>query len=280
LAPKSGDRILDCTLGLGGHATSLLEAAGPTGSLVGLDADQENLDSAMLNLSAFTDQCTFIHSNFSEISNLDIGSFDIIFADLGVSSPHFDDADRGFSFRKEGPLDMRFDRSSGKSAAEIVGNVSSEDLANILFKYGEIRQSRKLADAMKSANITTTSDLTLVIEEALGFSAKSVLPQVFQALRIAVNDELGALSALLDNAPGLLNTGGRLGIIAFHSLEDRAVKQHFRAITAPEIDDRTGGVATEAPFVLLGRKAVKPSEQEIEQNPRARSARLRAIERR
>jgi 16S rRNA (cytosine1402-N4)-methyltransferase len=234
----------------------------------------------MLNLSAFTDQCTFIHSNFSEISNLDIGSFDIIFADLGVSSPHFDDADRGFSFRKEGPLDMRFDRSSGKSAAEIVGNVSSEDLANILFKYGEIRQSRKLADAMKSANITTTSDLTLVIEEALGFSAKSVLPQVFQALRIAVNDELGALSALLDNAPGLLNTGGRLGIIAFHSLEDRAVKQHFRAITAPEIDDRTGGVATEAPFVLLGRKAVKPSEQEIEQNPRARSARLRAIERR
>lgn len=277
LKPRPACRILDVTLGLGGHAEALLATAGEGATLVGVDADMQNLETAKQRLSAFADRCTFHHANFRELHNLNLGTFDIILADIGVSSPHFDDSTRGFSFREDGPLDMRFDRSSGKTAAQRIEEMSQEDLHRILRDYGELRQSRKLSDALKEASPQTTKQAFSVIEEVAGFRAKSIAPQVFQALRIAVNGELDALKALLDTAPSMLNPGGRLGIISFHSLEDRLVKQHFRTLAHVEKDETTGADIGESSFILEQRKAIKPTDAEVAENPRARSARLRVI---
>ena len=272
LLPKPGETVLDCTLGLGGHAKGFLEAIGPTGKLIGIDADQDNLKIAQENLSAYKDHVEFHHMNFKEFSILNF-QFSIIFADLGVSSPHFDDSSRGFSFREDGPLDMRLDRSTGRTATELIAQISEEDLANILYQYGEIRQSRKIASALKQALPKTTVELKNACE------TQSLLPQVFQALRIEVNDELGALKTLLEQAPKKLLPGGRLGIIAFHSLEDRMVKQKFKEITTPEVNETTGAPIEDAPYEPVTKKAIKPSVEEIESNPRSRSARLRVIKR-
>ena len=279
LKPGKNTRILDVTLGLAGHAEQLLAQGDDTVSYVGLDADIQNLEDAKQVLAKYDGQCTFIHANFAELPQLELGTFDRIFADLGVSSPHFDDAERGFSFRADGPLDMRLDRTSGQTAAQMISALSDDALANVLYEYGEIRQSRKLSKAMKEAKPETTQELRAVCDAFFGYKSASMLPQVFQALRIAVNDELGALRVLLDTAPSLLNPGGMLGIIAFHSLEDRLVKQAFKALSTPEVDDMTGAPLAPAPFTLVTRKAIKPSEQELEQNPRARSARLRILQR-
>ena len=279
LALNPGERVLDVTLGLAGHAFVFANTIGSQGEIVGLDADTDNIAIAKKTLEQAEASQQIIHANFKELESLDIGSFDAIFADLGVSSPHFDDPTRGFSFRAEGPLDMRLDRTMDPTAAECIAGYSQEDLANVLFQYGEIRQSRKLAEALKQALPTTTTDLKIICDEMFGHRSASLLPQVFQALRIEVNDEMGALSALLTVAPTMLNPGGRLGIIAFHSLEDRMVKRHFKEITTPEIDDLTGAPIEDSPFMLLTKKAIKPSDEEISRNPRARSARLRGIAR-
>lgn len=277
VAPQPGEIVVDCTLGLGGHSKAFLEAIGPSGKLIGIDADEMNLTQAKSNLCKYKDQLELHHMNFREfpISNF---QFPIIFADLGVSSPHFDDPSRGFSFREDGPLDMRLDRSHGRTAADLIAQISDDQLADILYQYGEIRQSRKLASALKKANPQTTYALRDACEEVFGYKTNSMLPQVFQALRIEVNDELGALKSLLDTAPTMLNAGGRLGIIAFHSLEDRLVKQHFKKLTTPDIDETTGAPIEDAPFTLVTKKAIKPTEAEIAKNPRSRSARLRVIE--
>lgn len=279
LFPEPAQRILDVTVGLGGHAACFLREIGSRGKLVGLDADQENLEHARKYLSPYAEQCTFYRVNFRECSSLDLGTFDIIFADLGVSSPHFDDPSRGFSFRYNGPLDMRLDRTLGETASQLIVRISEQELASLFYEYGEIRQSRKLAALLKRAMPETTGALKSLCESAFGYRAPSMLPQVFQALRIAANDEIGALKVFLQIAPTLLNPAGRFGVIAFHSLEDRMVKRSFKALCAPVIDERTGSPVGDALFESLTRKAIVPSSEEIAGNPRARSAKFRAIRR-
>jgi len=277
LAVQMGETVLDTTVGLGGHSAAFLEAIGESGHLIALDADSENLEEAKQNHSSLSGQKTYHHKNFREISDIDLPQCDVIFADLGVSSPHFDDPERGFSFRSEGPLDLRFDRTSGQTAAEIISSSTSEDIQQILSRFGEVRSARKLADEIMQVKPQTTQSLKECVENVCGFRAKNVLPQVFQAFRIAVNNELYALEVLLGYAPSLLKKGGRLAIISFHSLEDRMVKQKFRELTTPVIDETTGAVAKEASFNLFQRKAIKPTEDEIKNNSRARSARLRIL---
>ncbi len=209
----------------------------------------------------------------------------ILFADLGLSSPHLDDPERGFSFRASAPLDLRYDRSSGQTAAEFLLSSSEDRIAEVLKEFAEIPRSRILAQelrrhfhsASRSLSEWKTDDVVECVEAVFRYRAPHVLPQIFQALRIVVNDELGALKSLLSILPDVLTHGGRVGIISYHSLEDRLVKQTFRSLTTPELDPRTGQIAVSAPWKLLTPKAKKPSPEEIRRNPRSRSARFRAI---
>lgn len=281
MQPRAGESVLDVTLGLAGHAKAFLEKTGPDGSLTGIDADLENLKVAQHNLAAFSGRTRFIHSNFAQLGSLDLQPVDMVFGDLGLSSPHIDNAERGFSFRFDGPLDLRYDRTSGKTAQQIIQQLDEEELAEIFRRYGELfREAKKLASKLAGKEITTTAQLRAVVDECFGFRAKRLLPQIFQALRIAVNDELNALAHLLDVGANLLKSGGRMGVISYHSLEDRMVKHHFRTLTTPEKDPVTGKISREAPFILLTPKAVAPSDDEIASNPRARSAKFRAIQKR
>ena len=278
LQPQEGEVVLDVTLGLGGHAKSFLEAIGPSGKLIGIETDEVNMQQAKENLSEYGEQVTFISGNFFDLTSFDIPKADILFADLGISSPHIDDPERGFTFRVNAPLDMRFDRTSGMPASQLIASLDEQGLARIFWTYGELKSGRKLARTLKEAeSVKTTFELKECVEKAVGFRVKTMLPQVFQALRIAVNDEMGSLEVLLREGPRFLNGGGRMGVISFHSLEDRMVKQAFRNLSTPEKDPVTGAISNEAPFEVITRKPVVPSEEEIEENPRARSAKLRAI---
>ncbi|MBU2259009.1 16S rRNA (cytosine(1402)-N(4))-methyltransferase RsmH [Patescibacteria group bacterium] len=278
LDPKKGEVVLDVTLGLGGHAKSFLEAIGPYGRLIGIETDEANLQQAKENLSEYGKQVTFISGNFRDLTSFDIPEADILFADLGLSSPHIDDPERGFTFREDAPLDMRFDRTNGMPASQLIASLDEQGLAKIFWTYGELKSGRKLARTLKEAeSVKTTFELKECVEKAVGFRAKTMLPQVFQALRIAVNDEMGSLQILLREGPMLLKEGGRMGVISFHSLEDRMVKQAFRTLATSEKDPVTGAVSQEAAFEVLTKKPVVPSDQEVEENPRARSAKLRAI---
>lgn len=287
LSPKPGERVIDCTLGLGGHAAAFLEAVGPDGTLIGLDADAANLAEARKRLPLYGDRVELHHANFRDAAAILARPVDIVFADLGVSSPHLDDPERGFTFRASGPLDLRYDRSSGISAAEFLVSSSEERIVEILREFGEIQRSRQLATALhthfhseqRPLDEWKTDDVVQCVERVFTWRAPQVLPQVFQALRIAVNDELGALRSLLEALPRIVAPGGRSGIISYHSLEDRMVKQALRALATPELDDRTGQVAVPAAWALVTRKAVMPSAQEIAENPRSRSAKFRAIRR-
>lgn len=281
LAPTAGESVLDVTLGLGGHASSFLEKTSPDGMLTALDADMQNLMIAKNNLASYGDRVHFIHANFSQLAGLGLPPFDIVFADLGLSSPHVDDPERGFSFRFDGPLDLRYDRTSGKTAHQMIQSADEDELIEIFRHYGELfREAKKLAMNMAGKDIATTTDLKKIVEDAFGFRAKRILPQVFQALRIAVNDELHALRELLNAGIYLLKPGGRMGVISYHSLEDRMVKHHFRDLCTPEKDLLTGKISREAPFTLITPKAVVPSDSEIASNPRARSAKFRVIHKR
>lgn len=277
LSPKEGDSILDVTVGLGGHSSKFLEVIGSSGQLIGLDADEENLKLAGEQLDA--PNVELIHSNFRKLASLNIPPQDIIFADLGLSSPHIDDASRGFSFREDGPLDLRFDRTKGWTATLLLARSSEEQIESILRKYGEIERPHKLAHALSHENPKTTGGVRLCIEEVFGYRAPRVMPQIFQALRIAVNDELGALETLLSEGPQLLKPGGRMGVISFHSLEDRMVKQAFRTLSTGIKDEITGAIKEEAPFAIRTKKPVMPSEEEIAKNQRCRSAKLRVLTR-
>lgn len=286
LCPKTGDRILDATLGLGGHSAAILEKIGNTGSLIGLDADSDNLALAKQNLSIFSSKITLIHTNFSALPEClpeDTRSFDVILADIGLSSPHLDDPARGFSFRHVGPLDLRFDRSRGITAAEILMETPEEELVNIFSCYGELTRTKSfvhfLLKQREAHTFETTQDLLEATKQFYGFRAPKVLPQIFQALRIAVNDELGALKKFLEVAPLLLAPDGRLAVISFHSLEDRIVKHVLRELVQPEIDDLTGATKKESQYELLTRHPVIPSEKEVAENPRSRSSKLRALQR-
>jgi 16S rRNA (cytosine1402-N4)-methyltransferase len=278
LRPTGGGRFVDATVGSGGHASALLAASSPDGRLLGIDADPVAVDVARSRLAPFGDRVMVVNASFRElpcvIEATAFGPVDGIVMDLGISSRQLDVGGRGFSFRRDEPLDMRFDPSRGESAAELVNRAEESEIADILYQYGEEHRSRRVARAIvrqrQRAPIATTRDLVHAVEYALGPKRGRIHPatKTFQALRIAVNDELGALEGALPAAARLLKPGGRLAVISFHSLEDRRVKQFFRA-----------GGADEAPLAELTRKPIVPSDAEADQNPRARSAKLRVAER-
>lgn len=278
LRPRAGGRYVDATVGNGGHAAAVLEASSPDGRLLGLDADPVAVEVARSHLASFGDRATIVNASFREMAGVveanAFGPVDGIVMDLGISSRQLDVGGRGFSFRRDEPLDMRFDPTRGESAADLLNRADEAEIADILYQFGEEYKSRRVARAIvrqrEQAPIATTQDLVHAVEYALGPKRGRTHPATksFQALRIAVNDELGALDEALPMAARLLSPGGRLAVIAFHSLEDRRVKQFFRA-----------GGTDEAPLAELTRKPIVPSAEESARNPRARSAKLRVAER-
>lgn len=281
LLPKTGDDVLDVTLGLGGHAAAFLRLTAPDGHYTALDADRENMTIAQQRLAEFGDRITYHHVNFGRMGELDIPQQDIVFGDLGLSSPHLDDPARGFTFRADAPLDMRYDRTTGRTAADIIADSDVDDLNEMFRLYGELwNESGKLARLLAGKRLATTHQLKGLVEEWFSFRAKGILPQVFQALRIAVNDELKALGTFLSLGPGLLKPGGRMGVLSYHSLEDRMVKKLFRSLCEPVKDELTGKIVQEAPYEELFHKAIQAGDDEIARNPRARSVKFRAIRRR
>ncbi|MBL8681573.1 MAG: 16S rRNA (cytosine(1402)-N(4))-methyltransferase RsmH [Myxococcales bacterium] len=273
VAPKDGGVYLDVTLGGGGHAEAVLEACAPTGRLIGIDRDPIARTAAGERLARFGDRVTIVEATMSEarsvLDSLGISAVDGVVADLGVSSPQLDDASRGMSFRGEGPLDMRMDPTRGQTARELIDSLTERTLADLIYELGEERASRPIARSILRARdenkLDTTQDLAKAIYRVLGPPRRGggVDPatRTFQALRIAVNDELGELDALLEALPSLLVDGGVAAIISFHSLEDRKVKWAFRG------DER---------LEPLWKKPVEASDEEQRDNPRSRSAKLRA----
>jgi 16S rRNA (cytosine1402-N4)-methyltransferase len=288
LNPIPGGLYVDGTVGAGGHAQGILKAISPGGKLLGLDRDPAALEIAESRLAEFGNQVVLIHSSYSRLkshlNNLNWKTVDGILLDLGLSSMQLDNPERGFSFLKSGPLDMRFDPSQSFSAADLVNQSSKDDLANLIFRYGEERYSRKIADAIiANRPLEDTQELADIIESAIRYTPSRIHPatRTFQALRIAVNQELEALEAFLPTALDALNPGGRLAIIAFHSLEDRIVKQFFRkeskdCICPPEIPQCVCGHKKQ--LKEISRRPIRPEEKEILENPRARSAKLRVAE--
>jgi 16S rRNA (cytosine1402-N4)-methyltransferase len=278
LRPRSGGVYVDATLGAGGHARAVLESSAPDGRLLGLDLDADAIRLASDRLRPFGDRVRLLQASFRDLPDaLAAAGFgapagvDGILFDLGVSSMQLDRPERGFAFGAEGPLDMRLDPGSGEPAAALVARLPERELADLLYTYGEEPASRRIARAIvrrrEVAPFRTTTDLARVVAGAAGSRGgwRRIHPatRTFQALRIAVNDELGALESALPAAVAALKPGGRLAVIAFHSLEDRIVKRFIR----------------ERPDLLpLTRKPVTPGDAEVAENPRSRSAKLRAAE--
>jgi 16S rRNA (cytosine1402-N4)-methyltransferase len=272
--PGIGFRALDCTVGAGGHSFSLLEHSSPDGYLVGLDADPGAIELAEARLSLFKGRFELLNRNFSDLDHLDLEPFDAVLMDLGLSSMQLDSSGRGFSLRADEPLDMRFDPSADReTAADLLNTLSAAELERVLRAYGEEPRARRVARSIEYRRsqqpYRTTGDLVAAVVAALGPARGRIHPatKTFQALRIAVNDELGALETGLDAAVRLLKPGGRLAIMSFHSLEDRIVKWRFRAR------------AEEGVLRVVTRKPLTPAEEEVKTNPRARSAKLRVAER-
>ncbi|MFA5789265.1 MAG: 16S rRNA (cytosine(1402)-N(4))-methyltransferase RsmH [Candidatus Gracilibacteria bacterium] len=292
LALRPGMIAVDCTLGLGGHASEILKAIGPKGFLYAFERDERNLKVAEKRLSEIGKNFKIFHDSFSSLKDRlrreGASHADAILFDLGLSSPHVDDPDRGFSFLKEGPLDMRFDASTGKTAADLLNSSTEEELADIFYHYGEERFSRKLARAIiqdrKKEPFHSTLQFAAFVERVLGKGkpGKHRATQIFQALRIAVNEELMALELGLNQAIELLAPQGRVVVLSYHSLEDRFVKQTFKQL-ATDLRDPTDlfgrRVLRSKSLSLLNKKPIRPSDEEVHSNSRARSALLRAAER-
>jgi 16S rRNA (cytosine1402-N4)-methyltransferase len=285
---RSGGRYIDGTVGAGGHAAGILEGSAPNGLLLGLDRDPAAIDLARQRLQGFGERLVLRHASYTQMVEVahSIGwkSVDGILLDLGLSSMQLDQAYRGFSFMREGPLDMRFDPTQGQRADELVNSLNEADLSEILWRFGEEPNARKIAAAIVAARpIQTTVELAEVITTAIGKTKRGIHPATrsFQALRIAVNKELEQLEMGLEKAIELLAPGGRVAIIAFHSLEDRLVKTFFRTesqdcICPPEVPVCSCG--HKARLKVITRRPIKSDLDEIERNPRARSARLRVAE--
>jgi 16S rRNA (cytosine1402-N4)-methyltransferase len=275
---------LDVTFGGGGHSREMLNRLGPDGRLIAFDQDE---DAAQ---NAFDDpRFMLIRSNFRYMKNFlryfGIEAVDGVLADLGVSSHHFDESERGFSFRFEGDLDMRMNRSAGRSAADILNSYTAEQISDIFYHYGELRNARSIAAAILAARetgrITTTGQLLSILQPFTGRDReKKVLAQAFQALRIEVNGEMDALREMLLRSLEMLKPGGRISVISYHSLEDRLVKNFFRSgnFEGKLVRDFYGNVET--PFELVNRKVIVPSVEEQRKNPRSRSAKLRIAKKR
>jgi 16S rRNA (cytosine1402-N4)-methyltransferase len=290
LRPRSGGRYADGTVGGGGHAAAILAACAPEGWLFGCDRDGVAVAAARERLAQFAGRFELRHGNFADLAGgWPTGSCHGVLLDLGVSSPQLDTAERGFSFQQDGPLDMRMDVRQSLTAAELVNGASAEALAKIFWELGGERDSRRLAKALvqdrEQRPFRTTRQLAEGIERLSPRAGRRTHPatKIFQALRLAVNDELGSLKRGLDVAWTLLQPGGRLAVITFHSLEDRLVKQFGRARTR----DYTFPGGTDVPelreprtpeAVWVHRKAIKPGAVELAENPRSRSAQLRVLE--
>ncbi len=274
LAPVSGGVYVDVTLGGGGHTEAILHASAPDGRVYGVDRDPVALEASRVRLRPFGDRVVFLHGRFSDLTTLLSGAgvsrVQGVVADLGVSSPQLDHADRGFSFSKPGPLDMRMDPSAGEPLSELLQNWSTDELADVLYEYGEERKSRPIARSIKAAlelgELVTTEDLRRTVIRVLGPRKGGADPatRTFQALRMAVNAETYELDSLLRTLPDVLEDGARAAIISFHSGEDRRVKHAFR-------DDARLRAVTKRPLSV--------GEAESVHNPRARSAKLRVAER-
>lgn len=272
LAPAPGESYLDLTAGYGGHANDVLRLIGKEGKATLVDRDINSIN-YLKKKFAVDKQVEFIQSDFCSASRELLSQnkkYDCVLADLGVSSPHLDNPDRGFSFMNDGPLDMRMDGFSELTASKIVNTYDQDTLANLLFRYGELRNSRRLAQIIvQNRPFKTTNELVSVIPGQYKARMRT-LAQVFQALRIEVNDELGQLERSLELWHKLLNPGGRLAVISFHSLEDRIVKQYF---------SEHGGDDMVSELKVLNKKPITAGPDEIVHNPRARSAKLRALQR-
>jgi 16S rRNA (cytosine1402-N4)-methyltransferase len=277
LEPSRGGLFVDCTVGLGGHSRALLEAGADR--VLGLDRDTAALTLAAETLSAFTDRVELVHADYRDLGRvLDTRGLDTVggaLADLGISSMQLDEEGRGFSFRRDEPLDMRMDRTQGPTAADLLREVDEQELADVIFQFGEERHSRRVARAIvgarRDAAIETTSRLAAIVRRAVphkGHQRIDPATRTFQALRIWVNRELDGLDTFLADATRRLCANARLAVITFHSLEDRIVKHTFRAL------EKTG-----EGLRILTKRPLTPGDHEVARNPRARSAKLRAIER-
>lgn len=274
LAPVAGGVYADVTLGGGGHARAILERSAPDGRLIGTDRDPSALEAAGIALADFGERATLRKARISDLrdvlTSLGIEHVDGIIADLGVSSAQLDQQERGFSLAREGPIDMRMDPTEGDSALDLIASCDAEELANLIYKYGEEHRSRKIARSLRRAyeegELETTADLRRAVHRATGGRRGRIDPatKTFQGLRIAVNEELAELGALLDQLPSVLRVGGVVAVISFHSLEDRIVKHTFR-------DSEHLSPLTKRPIIA--------SDEERENNRRSRSAKLRAARR-
>jgi 16S rRNA (cytosine1402-N4)-methyltransferase len=273
LRPAAGQTFVDGTLGGGGHTRLLAEAVGPTGLVIAIDRDQEAVDRAANELRELPVRA--VHANYGDIpevlAGLNVEAVDGILLDVGLSSDQLADANRGFSFQSEGPLDLRFDTTRGEPAWKLIERLSAEHLADLIFAYGEERFSRRIArrivETRRANPIHTASELARVVRASVPRSRDERIDpatRTFQALRIAVNEELKWLEVAVRRLPDCLGPGGRLAVISFHSLEDRLVKEGFR---------------NDARLAVVTRRPVRPSENEVAANPRSRSAKLRVAER-
>lgn len=289
---KRGGSYIDATLGGGGHATAILNGIGPEGRLLGIDRDVEALERTRPTLRDYESQCVLEHGNFADIAKIAVAagfdSVDGVLMDVGVSSDQLDDSERGFRFSDSGPLDMRMDRTVDTTAADLVNTLSEQELADIFFNNADERNSRRIArvivEARKKALIMTTAELVEVVLKAGGRRGRiHPATKVFQALRIAVNDELGALASGLNGGLSLLADGGRMAVISFHSKEDRIVKRFFAEHVGSWESLAEGGsrwCGKEPVMALVNKKPLGPTEEEEKMNRRARSAKLRVGERR
>lgn len=263
-----GADAIDATLGLGGHTKVMLDITAPDGTVIGIERDARNLETAKKNLQSYEQRVRFINDSFGNLAKQNLQQVDAVLFDLGISSVHVDEPDRGFSFHKEGPLDMRFDQSQSLTAEEVVNSWSREELEELFRKYGEEPRARDIAkailEARKKERITSTIQLADIVSSVVKKHGKShPATRVFQAVRMAVNGELGEIESGLPAAVDLLKPGGRIAVISFHSLEDRLVK-HF--------------LKRREDITIITKKPIKPSFEETKRNPRARSAKLRIAE--
>ncbi len=294
LAPAPGELFVDCTLGGGGHSRGILERTAPDGRLLGIDQDAQALEAARKNLRPFGDRVIFVHSNYSRLADIlqcyAAGEVSGILFDLGVSSYQLDAPARGFSYLSDAPLDMRMDQSQPLDAWQVVNTYGEAELQRILREYGEERWAKRIAqgivDSRRKKSIDTTGELVEVIKRAVPKGARMEgshpAKRAFQAIRIEVNDELGVLKRTLTVAARSLRKGGRLGVISFHSLEDRIVKETFRYLASdcvcpPGLPVCQCGKVAEVR--ILTRKPLTAGEAELAANSRAKSAKLRAVER-
>ncbi len=293
MAPQPGEVFVDCTLGGGGHSRGFLERMGVDGTLIGIDQDTNALAAAKANLQEFGERVTYVHSNYNHLDEI-LNTYapdgvDGILFDIGVSSHQLDEKDRGFSYMQDAPLDMRMNREQAFSAWEVVNTYSEEELHRIIKEYGEERWAKRIAQFIvefrKEKPLETTGELVDIIKRAIPKGAREEgshpAKRTFQAIRIEVNDELGVLSRTISVAAKHLRKGGRLGIISFHSLEDRIVKEQFRylasdCICPPELPFCQCDKISEVK--ILTRKPIMATKEELDTNSRAKSAKFRAVE--